>query len=298
MLKQGPLCVLGCYLLLGVLPAFWKLLAALDPFYILAVRLIGVLLVSAVILAVRYGLTGVRAAPGDRRELRRLALAGFVICINWGAYIWAVNSGHILDASLAYYMSPTLAILMGTIGFHERLTRLQWLSVAISFTGLAIAVIRYRQFPWVALIIGGSFAVYGAIKKGVQTDAAASMFFETLPWSPLFLIFLAWMELRGAGAVGALHGGAWLLLPMAGVVTAVPLMLLAHGIKATSMSTFGILTYVNPTMQFLLSVLLYQEEFTATYAILFGFVWTGLALYLLSGFLTRQTHEKERPPCA
>lgn len=296
-MKRGPLYVLTCYILWGVLPVFWKLLAAVDSLYVLAGRIVWSLVFISVILAARRGFGAVRAVLGDRRELGRLALAGIFVCVNWGSYIWAVNSGHMLDASLAYYMNPILAILLGTVVFRERLTGLQWLSVAVTFTGLVITILRYRQIPWVALIIGGSFAVYGAIKKGVHVDAGVSVFFETLVLSPFALVFMAAAEVRGAGAVGVLHGWQWLLLPAAGVVTTVPLLFFAKGIKSTPMTLSGILMYINPTLQLLLSVLLYQEEFTTTHAILFGFVWSGLALYLLSSLLRERKHKKEETPC-
>lgn len=296
-MKRGPLYVLTCYILWGVLPVFWKLLAAVDSLYVLAGRIVWSLVFISAILAVRRGFGAVRAVLGDRRELGRLALAGIFVCVNWGSYIWAVNSGHMLDASLAYYMNPILAILLGTVVFRERLTGLQWLSVAVTFTGLVITILRYRQIPWVALIIGGSFAVYGAIKKGVHVDAGVSVFFETLVLSPFALVFMAVAEVRGAGAVGVLHGWQWLLLPAAGVVTTVPLLFFAKGIKSTPMTLSGILMYINPTLQLLLSVLLYQEAFTTTHAILFGFVWSGLALYLLSSLLRERKYKKEETPC-
>ena len=296
-MKRGPLYVLTCYILWGVLPVFWKLLAAVDSLYVLAGRIVWSLVFISAILAVRRGFGAVRAVLGDRRELGRLALAGIFVCVNWGSYIWAVNSGHMLDASLAYYMNPILAILLGTVVFRERLTGLQWLSVAVTFTGLVITILRYRQIPWVALIIGGSFAVYGAIKKGVHVDAGVSVFFETLVLSPFALVFMAAAEVRDAGAVGVLHGWQWLLLPAAGVVTTVPLLFFAKGIKSTPMTLSGILMYINPTLQLLLSVLLYQEEFTTTHAILVGFVWSGLALYLLSRLLRERKYKKEETPC-
>ena len=296
-MNRGPLYVLTCYILWGVLPVFWKLLSAVDSLYVLAGRIVWSLVFISAILAARRGFGAVRAALRDRRELGRLALAGIFVCINWGSYIWAVNSGHMLDASLAYYMNPILAILLGTVVFRERLTGLQWLSVAVTFTGLVIAIIRYRQIPWVALIIGGSFAVYGAIKKGVHVDAGVSVFFETLVLAPFALAFMAAAEARGAGAVGVLHGWQWLLLPAAGVVTTVPLLFFAKGIKSTPMTLSGILMYINPTLQLLLSVLLYREAFTTTHAILFGFVWSGLALYLLSSLLRERKHRKEERVC-
>ncbi len=297
MAKRGPLLVLACYIMWGLLPAFWRLLGDVDSFCVLAYRIVWSVGFSAMVLALRGGFSGVRAVLRDRGELGRLALAGVFICINWGVYIWAVNSGHMLDASLAYYMNPILSILLGTVFFRERLTRLQWLAVGIALTGLVITVVRYRQFPWMALIIGGSFAVYGAIKKTVKADALTASLTETAVLLLPALLVLLWKEGAGAGAAGVLHRWQWLLLPAAGVVTTVPLLLFSTGIKHTPMTLNGILMYVNPTLQLLLSVL-YGEAFTTTHAILFGFVWTGLALYLASGFLrSKSQREKERPPC-
>ena len=279
MKNKGPLYVLTCYVIWGLLPIFWKLLAQVDSLYVLASRIVwSMVLTGGILLLRRDRLAGVRAAFRDRREWGLLAAAGCVVCVNWGVYIWAVANGHMIDSSLAYYMNPILAILLGTVLFRERLTKLQWLAVAVTFAGLVITVIRYRQIPWIALVIGGSFAVYGALKKQVRSDAAVSTFVETLTLAPFALVLIFWMEAHGTGAAGVRSGWQWLLLPVSGVVT-------------------GILMYINPTMQLLLSVALYGEAFTATHAILFGFVWTGLILYLISGARESRRHREEEKPC-
>ena len=299
MAKKGPLYVLVCYVLWGLLPVFWKQLAMVGSLYVLANRILWSLVFTAVILTFRWDrFAAGRAVFRDRREWIRLTLSGFVVCVNWGTFIWAVSHGHILDSSLAYYMNPILAILIGTLVFHEKLSHIQWLAVAVTFTGLVITIARYRQIPWVALVIGGSFAVYGALKKTVRSDAVTSTFVETLTLSPVFLVLVVWMESRGSGAIGLLLGWQWMLLPAAGVVTTVPLLFFSAGMKTTPMTLSGILMYINATLQLLISVLLYHEEFTTTHAILFGFVWSGLALYLLSAFLKERKHlEKEEHPC-
>ena len=297
-MAKGPLYVLGCYIFWGLLPVFWKQLAAVDSLYVLGSRILWSVVFTALLLALRSGgFAGVRAVFRDRREWLRLTLAGCTICVNWGTFIWAVNNGHMLDSSLAYYMNPILAILVGTVVFREKLTRIQWVAVAVTFTGLVITILRYRQIPWIALVIGGSFAVYGAMKKTVRTDALTSMFVETVMLAPVFLVLTLWMESQGRGAIGVLRGWQWLLLPVAGIVTSVPLLLFSAGMKTTSMTVSGILMYINPTMQLLISVWLYHEEFTTTHAILFAFVWSGLVLYLISGRLGKGIHKKEEHPC-
>ena len=134
-------------------------------------------------------------------------------------------------------------------------------------------------------------------QKTVHTDSVAAVFAETLVLAPFALALLVWMETQGTGAIGLLHGWQWVLIPLAGVVTTVPLMLFSAGIQTTSMTLAGILTYVSPTLQLLISVLLYQEEFTTTHAILFGFVWSGLALYMISGYLQDRKCRQEDKLC-
>lgn len=295
--SRGPLCVLGCYIIWGLLPVFWHLLAAVDSLYVLAARIVWSAVFLLVLLAARHQLGTVAAACRDRSQLGRMMISGVFICINWGVYIWAVNGGHALDASLAYYMNPILAVLLGTAVFGERLSPLQWLSVAVTFAGIVVTVAGHGQFPWMALVIGGSFAVYGAIKKGVRTDSGVSVLVETLTLAPFALVYLIWAEVHGTGAAGVLSGWQWLLLPLSGVATTVPLLFFAKGIKTTPMSLSGILMYVNPTLQFLVSVAVFREEFTAAYGVLFGFVWSGLALYLAAGFLRRRKERKENTGC-
>lgn len=295
--NRGPLCVLGCYVIWGVLPIFWHMLAAVDALYVLSARIVASVAFLLVLLAARRRLGTVVEACRDRGQMVRMMLSGVFICINWGVYIWAVNGGHALDASLAYYMNPILAVVLGTAVLGERLSPLQWLSVAVTFAGIVVTVVGHGQFPWMALVIGGSFAVYGAVKKGVRAEAEVSVLVETLTLAPFALAYLLWAEARGTGAVGVLSGWQWLLLPLSGIATTVPLLFFARGIKTTPMSLSGILMYVNPTLQFLVSVAVFREKFTAAYGVLFGFVWSGLALYLAAGFLRRRRERKEKAGC-
>ena len=197
-MAKGPLYVLGCYIIWGLLPVFWKQLATVNSMYVLGSRIVWSMVLAVVLLALRRDrFTGLQAVFRNKREWMRLSIAGCVICVNWGTFIWAVNHGHMIDSSLAYYMNPILAILIGTIVFRERLNRIQWLAVVVTFTGLVITVIRYRQIPWIALVIGGTFAVYGALKKTARTDALTSMVVETSMLAPVFLVILLWMERQG-----------------------------------------------------------------------------------------------------
>lgn len=295
-MNRGTACVLGCYVMWGLLPVFWKQLSAVDSLYVLATRAVWAFLFTGGILALRRdGFAGVRALLGSKKECLRLTVSGWAICINWGLYIWAVSHERILDSSLATYLNPILAIALGALVFRERLSRLRWLAVAIAAAGFCTAALGYGQVPWLALAISASFTLYGAVKKSVWTDSVTATFFETLILLPFAVVLVAWMELRGTGAVGVLQGWQWLLLPASGLVTGLPLVMFSAGLKTTPMTLAGILMYINPTLQLLVSVAVYHEAFTATHATLFAFVWVGLILYVISGF--RQQRKREERVC-
>jgi len=296
-MSTGALYVAACYAAWGVLPLFWKMLGSVNSVYVLATRILWSLVMTIVLLTARREWGGVRAVIRAQREWLRLAVAGALVTVNWGMYIWAVNSSHIIDASLAYYMMNPMSALLGTVLFHEKLTKLQWFATALTVAGIVIAAARFGVFPWAALVIGGSFTLYGAVKKKVGTSANVSIFFETATVAPLALIWAVAAEIGGTGAGGVLHGAQWLLLPLSGVVTTIPLMLFAVGIKTTPMSLAGVLMYMNPTAQLLLGVLVYHEDFNATHGILFGFVWTSLVIFLISDRMKRRKMSKESKLC-
>ena len=222
----------------------------------------------------------VRALRHDKQQLKLLAWGSILITINWGSYIYAVNSGHILDASLAYYLNPIMVILLGAVFFGERLRKWQTVAVVLSTVGVLYSVFSYGKVPVFALVIGGSFAVYGAVKKRVTVGSMVSTFMETLLVSPLFLLVMIVMESQGNGCIGQLSGWQYALIPLAGVVTSVPLLVYAKGIQRTSLALSGILMYVNPTLQLLIGVFLYQEPFTQAQAVTFVFVWAAVLIFI------------------
>ena len=279
-MNQSAIYVLLCYILWGMLPIFWKQLSAVNSLYILASRITFSMVFCALLVAITRQLPQLRALRHDRRQLKLLFVASLLITANWGFYIFAVNSGHILDASLAYYLNPTMVIILGAIFYHERLNRMQGVAVALSVIGVMYSVISYGKIPVFALVIGGTFALYGAVKKQVYVSSIVSTLLETMLVSPVFLLIMAYMESRGTGCIGVLHGWQYLLIPVTGVVTSVPLLVYARGIQGTSLALSGILMYINPTLQLLIGVFLYGEAFTRVHAITFLFVWAAVILFV------------------
>ena len=271
---------MGCYILWGLLLIFWKLLAGVNSAYVLAQRIVFSCVFCLAVILIRKNGGEIGRIIKNKSERRMFFLCGILISINWGVYILTVAMGRILEASLAYYMNPLFSVLIGAIFFKERLSRVQWASVALAFAGVMFSVIRYGEVPYLAIIIGLSFALYGALKKGIKADSETSICMETMAVLPIALVFIAYAQFSGFTTFSSLTTAEALLLIATGPITSIPLMLFAKGIKETSIVTSGILMYINPTLQLLVGVFIYNEAFTQTNAITFAFVWAAVILFV------------------
>lgn len=281
--------VLGCYILWGLLPVFWKLLSGVNSVYVLAQRIVFSCIFCFLVIVIKKHGGDLKAIFRNKKELRTYLLCGVLITINWGVYILTVASGKILEASLAYYMNPLFSVLIGALFFKEKLSTLQWVSIALAFIGVMVSVVGYGHVPYLAIIIGLSFALYGAIKKGIKADSEVSICMETVSVLPIALVFIVWSQASGFTTYGSLSTLEIILLIATGAVTSIPLMLFAKGIKKTPIVTSGILMYINPTLQLLLGVLVYNEAFTKTSGITFAFVWCAVILFV---FDSLKRHKK------
>ena len=283
--------VLGGYVLWGLLPVFWKLLAGVNSAYVLAQRIVFSCLFCFAVILIKKNGGELKNILRDKKQRRLYLACGLLISANWGVYILTVATGRSLEASLAYYMNPLFSILIGALIFKERLSGVQWLSVALAFVGVMYSVVLYGSVPYLAIIIGLTFALYGAIKKGIKAESEVSICMETVSVLPLALIFIVYAQLSGFTTFASLSVKEMLLLVLTGAITSVPLMLFASGIKRTSITVSGILMYINPTLQLLLGVFVYNEEFTKANAVTFAFVWLAVILFVGDG-LRHKRHEK------
>ena len=278
--KNSILQVFTAYVLWGVLPVFWKLLAELNAFYVLASRIVWSAIFCLMLIVFTKKTEELKTVLQSRQLRKTLMCSGIAVAVNWGIYIYAVNGNHILDASLAYYMNPLMVIALGFFLFKERLVMRQWMAIGIAALGILVAVIAYGEFPVFAIVIGSSFAIYGAIKKNVKCDGLISTFVEAAFLTPFALIYILWAEAGQAGAIGVFEEMQFLLFPMAGVVTSIPLLIFSMGVSKVPMSLTGILMYVNPTLQLLIGILLYHETFDTAKGIMFVCVWVGVVLFI------------------
>lgn len=283
-MNKGAWMVLCCYCLWGLLPVYWKLLANISSIYTLASRIFWSFVVCGILILYQKKYKKILVTFRDKKQLLLHAGCGIMVTINWGTYIYAVISGQMLEGSLAYFLNPIFSVLLGALIFSEKISKLKWLAVVLAFVGIMIQVLEYGKVPYLAIIIGLSFGIYGVMKKKVTTDGESSIFMETLFVVPISVVVLIYMELHHIGAATNLQGFEYLLLPGAGIITTIPLLLFAKGIKETTMSLSGILMYANPTLQMLLGILIYKESFSFHLFITFLFVWFGLALFMISNY--------------
>jgi chloramphenicol-sensitive protein RarD len=278
----GLTTAIAAYTLWGFLPVYWKVLGDVPALEVLSHRIIWSLVFVALIIGFGRQWDKIRPIIADRHQLRLISLAAVMIALNWGLFIWAVQSGRLLDSSLGYYINPLIAVLLGVVIFKERLSPWQKLAIASAAIGVLILVIKAGKFPWLSFALALSFGIYGAIKKAVKATALVGLALETAVLAPLALLFIVSRQASGHGSLGGSSLTVTLFLLGAGVATAIPLILFAFSAKRIPLSTLGITQYIAPTLMFLFGVFVYHEPFQLVNAVSFAFIWLALAIYSLS----------------
>lgn len=287
--RAGLLAALAAFFIWGLLPLYLRPLAGVPAMQITAHRIVTACLLVFAWLAYRGQLGSVRAALADPASRTRLFGSTLMISLNWLVYVWAVGNGHVVDASLGYFINPLVSVLMGVVLLSERLNRVQWAAVAVAACGVAYLTYATGRVPWIALFLALTFGTYGLLRKVVAVESVPGLAVETLLLSPLALGWLAWCEAQGTGAFG--HDGALVtaLLAGSGLVTALPLTLFAFGARRIRLSTVGLLQYVGPTLQFLGGVFVFREPFPQTRLVGFVIIWSALAVYVADNLWRRRS---------
>ena len=285
-MNPGIAYALGAYTLWGLFPLYFKLLEHVPALQILAHRMVWSLLLVALILLALRRLSWL--ARLNRGVVARFALSATLLSCNWGTYIWSVNHGHVIEASLGYYINPLVNVALGTLLLHERLRALQWGAVAVACVGVLWMTFEIGHVPWLALVLALTFAGYSLARKTAPLGSLEGLALETALMFPLALLYLGWCSAHGSNAFSAGDGAQRALLAAAGPVTTIPLLLFAAGARRIPLSMLGLLQYLTPTLLLVLGVWLYHEPFSSTRATGFGLVWAGIALYMLDGLLRRR----------
>lgn len=297
-MSRGVAFALTAYLMWGVFPLYFKQVQSVAALEVLANRMLWSLVFVAGLLTALRGTRWLRELLGNRPPIGLFALSALAISINWLIYIWAVNSGHIVDASLGYFINPLLNVLIGALFLHERLRPAHWVAVALAALAVAWLTWSAGQLPWIGLSLAISFSAYGLLRKRAPLGAIEGLAVETALLAPAAIAYLAWLTVHHDSAlVAALSDGRtdlviWLLL--AGPITAVPLLFFAAGARRIPFATLGILQYVGPSLQMLIGIRLYGEPFDSDKLIAYSAIWVALAIFSIDGLVQWRTQRTVR----
>ncbi|MCB1906165.1 MAG: EamA family transporter RarD [Rhodocyclaceae bacterium] len=292
--RQRPalVAIVTAFAIWGLSPLYFKAVAALPAEDIVAHRALWSALLLATVLALAGRIGGVRrqlaAHPGLAATLAATALLSGA---NWLAFVWAINAGRTLEASLGYFINPLFSMLLGALLLGERLRPAQRLAAAIAVAGVLLRVWQVGSMPWIALFLALTFGLYGLLRKRAPVDAVDGLLIESALLSVPALVWLGWQAQRGQIDTTAVIG-LGLLLPMAGLITAVPLMLFAYGARRLPLTTVGFSQYLAPSLNFLLAVLVFHEPFESGRLAAFALIWLALAVY--SADLWRASRQRAR----
>ena len=278
-MRKGILSGIGAYLIWGIMPIWLKQIKSVPAVQILAHRIVWSLLLLLIIVFLRGNWGSIRKTGNARNIFFIYLLAALLLAANWLTYIFAVNSDHIVESSLGYFINPLVNVLLGVVFFKERLRPLQWLPIGIALVGVVYLTFDYGRLPWIAIILATTFAFYAVVKKIAPLGPLRGLTIETaLIFFPAVL-YLIGSEFQGAGYFG--HYGIWqnILLIFAGVITAVPLLLFGIAAQSIPLTMVGLLQYIAPSCQFLIGVLVYHEPFTVSRLIGFVIIWVALIIF-------------------
>lgn len=284
--KQGIFFGLAAYVLWGILPVYWKALELVSPFEILSSRFMWscVFVFLLIIFQKKWLLFAkeVKQVFSNVKTGAAMVAAGITISFNWGTFIWTVNNGHIVETSMGYYINPLVSILFAVVFLRERLDKMQLAAITCAFIGVASMVYSFGKIPWVSLTLAFTFALYGLLKKILPVSALTSIMLETLLITPLALVYEYSLWQQGVSFYASGNLQVIMMLTGAGVVTAIPLLLFTAGARLLPLKIIGFLQYISPTLTLLIGVFVYNEAFTASHLLAFGWIWAALLLFIVS----------------
>ena len=281
--NKGLVPTVAAFAVWGLFPLYFHLLNRVSALEVTAHRVLWACVVVLGSLAVRGEFAGFGAKLADRDLLWRLTLSATLMSANWLVYVWAVVHGHVLEASLGYFIGPLVNVVLGVVLLSEKLTPAQWVAVALAGAGVTYLTLVTGGVPWIALALAFLFAVYGLIRKVAKVESLSGLAIETVVLVPFAAGYLLWCEWLGKGALGHAGFAVDALLIGSGPLTALALFLYAYGVRRLRYSTVGLLQYVTPTLQFACGVFVLHEPFERTRAIGFAMIWGALIIYAGEG---------------
>lgn len=281
--QKGVVALIAACCIWGLSGLFYKALSDVPSHEVLAHRTVWSLVFFGIVIGVQGRLHVVWSAVQNPASLKVIVAAALLISVNWFLFIWSIHAGRATEASMGYYIFPLVAVLIGRLVLSERLSRTQWVAITLAATGVMSLTIGLHILPWISLVLASTFGLYGLLKKRLDLGPVISVSAEVLILCPLGLGWLIYLHMGQGGAFGQELTQS-LLLMASGPITAMPLILFSFGARRLTMSTVGIVQYINPTLQFLVAVLIFGEPFGVVHLIAFALIWSALAIYSSSAF--------------
>lgn len=291
-MKKNLIYVFISYVLWGFFPIYFKLLHEAPALQIMSHRVAWSFIFLMFLVGIRKEFHKVLKSL-NKNIIITYSIAGILLAINWLTYVWGVNAGFVVEASLGYFINPLLSVVLGVVFLKEKLRKLQWLPVILATIGLIYITIDHGSLPWIALVLAITFGSYGLIKKIAPLPSINGLTIETGVVLIPALAYLVFVEFNGTAVFGHVSPRTTLLLAFSGIITAIPLIFFAAGAPKVPLTTIGILQYIAPTIQFLIGIFIFQEPFPRGQLIGFSIVWIGLIIFtiegLVNGFRSYQT---------
>lgn len=295
-MRRGLGLGVAAYVLWGLSPLFWKLLEDVASVDVVAHRAVWAFVLLALLHTARSSWAAFGAAFADRRSRLVGIATASLIAVNWLVFVWAVGDDRVLEVSLGYFINPLVSVVFGVVLLHERMRPLQWLAAALAAAGVAWFTIEVGTLPWVSLVLAGTFAVYGLLRKTASFGSIDGLTVET---GLMSVVAVSWLALRaggGDGTVGVGVPGQTVLLVAAGAVTATPLLLFASAARRIPLSVVGLLQYLAPSIQFGLGVWVFDEAFDLRRLVGFGLIWVALVVFAGDGLNVSRASRRRCAP--
>jgi len=280
----GGCSAAAAFTIWGIVPVYWKQMQGVAAIELIAHRITWSMFFLLLVLAWQKDFASLQPGFASLRATGRNLLASLILAANWTIYVWAVNTGHVIESSLGYFLVPLLNVAVGALALHEKLRVPQWTAIGFAAAGVALLLWRAGHVPWIALSLAVTWTSYGFLKKKSGLGAMAGLTVETLLLFPVAVAALLWWHHTGEGALGRVDAGTQAFVLSAGVVTAIPLIMFAYGAQRIRLATLGLLQYIGPSIQFVLGLFLYHEAFDSTRLQAFALIWAGLVVYTADTF--------------
>ncbi|MEZ9710776.1 EamA family transporter RarD [Vibrio breoganii] len=290
--RQGVIFAIMAYTMWGIAPIYFKALSSVPAIEILMHRIIWSFFLLAGLIHFGQGWRSFQEILKSKTKLVYLITTSLLIGVNWLIFIWAVNSNHMLEASLGYYINPIINVMLGMVFLSERLRPVQWIAVALAFCGVVIELIAFGSIPYISFALACSFGGYGLLRKKVNLDAQTGLFVETLLLLPLAVIYWAFFT---NSDTSNMFNNSWdlnTLLLLAGAITTAPLLCFTGAATRIKLSTLGFFQYIGPSLMFILAITVYGEHFSINKAVTFLFIWAALVVFSFDGIKNARSNRK------